>query len=70
MEVEWGRGKKRLRVDMKLESYSQNLIGRTQDPLPSAVGINYNVKVLLPEDQEDAQTTNVVYPEVLAEVRD
>jgi hypothetical protein len=27
-----------------------------------------NIKVLLPDDQEDTRTTNIVYPEVLAEV--
>ena len=26
-----------------------------------------NIKILLPEDQEDSQTTNVVYPEVLVD---
>ena len=59
-----GQSVKHVGIDLRVPVFSH---GQLYVALSRATS-SQNVKVLLPEDQEDSQTTNVVYPQVLAEV--
>ena len=62
----WGRSVGRVGVDLRIPVFSH---GQLYVVLSHATN-SQNIRVHLPNDQEDAQMTNVVYPEVLVGVND
>ena len=58
-----GQSVERVGIDLRVPVFSH---GQLYVALSCATN-SRNVKILLPEDQEDSRTTNVVYPEVLAD---
>ena len=58
-----GQSVKRIGIDLRIPVFSH---GQLCVALSRATS-SRNIKIILPEDQEDTRTTNVVYPEVLAD---
>jgi hypothetical protein len=61
-----GQSMGRVGIDLRVPVFSHRQLYMAL----SCATSNRNVRILLPDDQGEAQTTNVVYPEVLTEVSD